>query len=334
MKPATIGWLALFLVQLEVSAIAAVAQASPSDTHSPEITFRTSSNLVLVNVMAIKNGLPEKTLRRDDFLILDNGHPVSIKTFDSGANLTTRSVALWFVVQCRMQDYDAQGSGFFRGRISLFKPALAGVDAKDKVAVAHWCDDGESKLDLLPTSKIDEAATVLEQVLTPTFDSEDHDRAGELALQETLQHIIDATHSLLPEPVPVVIFLYGDHSGMPRSEADHFINELLATSAIVYGLKDRRSPGILFLLGEQKEIAHYIATETGGQYLRLTPETYATGLEKILEQLHFRYELGFRPEALDGKRHKLRVKLAEAAKKQHQGVRLRYRAAYVPVASR
>ena len=334
MKPATIGWLALFLVQLEVSAIAAVAQASPSDTHSPEITFHTSSNLVLVNVMAIKNGLPEKTLRRDDFLILDNGHPVSIKTFDSGANLTTRSVALWFVVQCRMQDYDAQGSGFFRGRISLFKPALAGVDAKDKVAVAHWCDDGESKLDLLPTSKIDEAATVLEQVLTPTFDSEDHDRAGELALQETLQHIIDATHSLLPEPVPVVIFLYGDHSGMPRSEADHFINELLATSAIVYGLKDRRSPGILFLLGEQKEIAHYIATETGGQYLRLTPETYATGLEKILEQLHFRYELGFRPEALDGKRHKLRVKLAEAAKKQHQGVRLRYRAAYVPVASR
>ena len=334
MKAATIGWLALFLVQLEVSAIAAVAQASPSDTHSPEITFHTSSNLVLVNVMAIKNGLPEKTLRRDDFQILDNGHPVSIKTFDSGANLTTRSVVLWFVVQCRMQDYDAQGSGFFRGRISLFKPALAGVDAKDKVAVAHWCDDGESKLDLLPTSKIDEAATVLEQVLTPTFDSEDHDRAGELALQKTLQHIIDSTHSLLPEPVPVVIFLYGDHSGMPRSEADHFINELLATSAIVYGLKDRRSPGILFLLGEQKEIAHYIATETGGQYLRLTPETYATGLEEILEQLHFRYELGFRPEALDGKRHKLRVKLAEAAKKQHQGVRLRYRAAYVPVASR
>jgi hypothetical protein len=29
---------------------------------------------------------------------------------------------------------------------------------------------------------------------------------------------------------------------MPRTEADHFIDELLATSAIAYGLKDSRSP--------------------------------------------------------------------------------------------
>lgn len=118
---------------------------------------------------------------------------------------------------------------------------------------------------------------------------------------------------------------------MPRSEADHFINELLETSAIAYGLKDRRSPGIWFVPGEQKEVAHYIATQTGGQYLAVTPETYATGLEEILRQLHFRYELGFKPETVDGKRHKLAVKLAPVGKKQHRGVRLRYRPAYVPV---
>jgi len=57
-------------------------------------------------------------------------------------------------------------------------------------------------------------------------------------------------------------------------------------------------------------------------------------LEEILQQLHGRYELGFQPEALDGKRHKLRVKLNDAVKNQHKGVRLRHRAAYVPVASR
>ena len=65
--------------------------------------------------------------------------------------------------------------------------------------------------------------------------------------------------------------------------------------------------------------------------MSVTPTTYADGLEEILRQLHFRYELGFRPEALDGKRHKLNVKLAEAVKSQHKGVRLRYRLAYVPV---
>ena len=124
---------------------------------------------------------------------------------------------------------------------------------------------------------------------------------------------------------------------MHRAEADHFIGELLETSAIVYGLKDSRSgamPIPLRLLGsafqEQMEVAKYIATQTGGEYASVAPETYSTSLEEILRQLHFRYELGFKPEALDGKRHKLEVKLAAGLKKQRHGVRLRYRPAYVP----
>ena len=191
------------------------------------------------------------------------------------------------------------------------------MDKQDTVAVAHWCDNGRSKLDLLPTSNVEEAATALEQALVPMSSPNDHNRTGELALQKTLQLIVDATRSLVPEPVPVVIFLYGDYSGMPKSEADHFIDELLETSAIAYGLKDRRSPRI-WLLGEQGAVANYFATETGGEYLRVTPETYATGLEEILQQLHGRYELGFKPETLDGKRHKLRVELADAAKNAAQ----------------
>jgi hypothetical protein len=334
MKPAVILLLVLSL-RASLSTLSAAAQEAPSVSHSPEITLHSSSNLVLVDVVALnaKNRLPDKTLNRNDFQVFDNGHPVSIKAFDSGAKFTTRPLALWFVVQCNMQGYEMKGSGLFRGQISLLKPALKNLDKQDTVAVAHWCDDGQSKLDLLPTSNVEEAATVLEEVLTPVPDTNDHDRTGELALQKTLQLIIDATHPLVPEPVPVVVFLYGDYSGMPRSEADHFIDELLETSAVAYGLRDRRSPRI-WLLGEQGAVANYIATETGGQYLRVTPETYATGLGEILEQLHCRYELGFNPEALDGKRHKLRVTLAHVVKNQHKGVRLRYRAAYVPVAFR
>jgi hypothetical protein len=45
---------------------------------------------------------------------------------------------------------------------SLFKPALKGVDKQDTVAVAHWCDNGDSRLDLLPTNNVEEAATTLE----------------------------------------------------------------------------------------------------------------------------------------------------------------------------
>jgi len=318
-------YLVLALLALGLSGSRPVAQES-------QITFHSSSNLVLVDVIArnAKNGLPDKTLTRDDFEIFDNGRPVPIKTFDNGAQFTTRPLALWFVVQCYMSDVVTEGSGLFRGEISLFEPALKYLDSEDTVAVAHWCDDGESKLDLLPTRNFGHVPTVLEEVLERSIQADDHDRTGELALQKTLQLIVDATQSSHPEPLPVVIFLYGDHSGMPRSEANHFVDELLETSATVYGLKDRRSPGIWFLPGEQKEVAHYIANQTGGEYLEVMPETYAKGLEDILQQLHFRYELGFVPENLDGKRHKLIVKLADMVKNQHKGVRLRYRAGYVP----
>ena len=312
-----------------LSALSAVAQDAPPAPH-PDITFHSSSHLVLVDVVALnaKNGLPDKTLKREDFQVFDNGRPVSVKTFDSGANFTTRPLALWFVVQCAMPGWEKEGSGLFAGQISVFKPALQNLEKQDTVAVAHWCDDGQSKVELLPTPNVDQAIASLEQVLATPLKTDGHDRPGELALQGTLQLIVDATRSLVPEPVPVMIFLYGDYSAMPRAEADHFIGELLETSAVAYGLRDRRSPRI-WSLGEQGAIANYIATQTGGEYLRVTSETYATGLEEILRQLHGRYELGFKPEVLDGKRHKLLVTLSDAAKKQHK-VRLRHRLAYVP----
>jgi hypothetical protein len=131
------------------------------------MTFHTSSDLVLVDVIALKKGLPDKGLKRDDFQIFDDGHPVSIKTFDSGAQFTTRPLALWFVVQCNMRGYEAKGSGLFTGQISRFQPALTYVEKQDGVAVAHWCDDGRSELDLLPTKNVDEVTTVVEQVLVP-----------------------------------------------------------------------------------------------------------------------------------------------------------------------
>ncbi len=300
---------------------------------SAETTFHSSSNLVLVDVIALdaKHGLPDKTLKQGDFEVFDNGHLVSVKTFDSGAQFATRPLALWFVVQCNMQGYEAKGSGLFTGQISLFEPALKYIERQDTAAVAHWCDDGRSNLDLLPTRSIEDVPTALQQVLATGPDTETHDRAGELALQNTLQHIVDSTRSSKPEPLPVLIFLYGDYSSINRSEANHFIDELLETSAIAFGVRDRRSPHLWFAPGEQKAIAHYIVTQTGGQYLDASPQTYASALAAILQKLHFRYELGFKPDALDRKRHKLRVKLSDAAKNQHKGVRLRYRLAYVPI---
>ena len=304
--------------------------ATPASAQEPEVVLHTSSSLVLVDVVAMKNGLPEKNLKREDFQLFDNNTPVPIKTFDTGTQSTIRPLALWLVVQCRMPGWEGQGSGYFAGQMNRFVPALKTLEKEDTVGVAHWCDNGDSQLDLQPTSDVGDLAPAVEHVLAAEPNPGNHDRSGELALQRTLQLIVDATRFSKPEPLPVVIFLYGDWSGMPRSEADHFIGELLETSAVAFGLRDQRSPHIWWVPGEQRQVAHYVATQTGGEYLDVTPETYSNGLEQILQQLHFRYELGFQPPVLDGKRHKLTVKLADTAKSQYKGVRLRYRAAYVP----
>ncbi|MGC2474830.1 MAG: hypothetical protein WA485_10880 [Candidatus Sulfotelmatobacter sp.] len=318
----SVGW--WLLVPLAFSTTRTVAQ-------EPEVVLHTSSNLVLVDVVAMKKGLPEKNLKREDFQLFDNNTPVPIKTFDTGTQSTSRPLALWLVVQCRMPGWEGQGSGYFAGQMNRFVPALKNLEKEDTVGVAHWCDNGDSQLDLQPTSHVGGLAAAVEQVLAAEPRPGNHDRTGELALQRTLQLIVDTTRSTKPEPLPVVIFLYGDWSGMPRSEADHFIGELLETSAVAFGLRDQRSPHIWWLPGEQRQVAHYVAAQTGGEYLDVTPETYGSGFEQILQQLHFRYELGFQPPLLDGKRHKLTVKLTDAVKEQYRNVRLRYRAAYVPV---
>jgi hypothetical protein len=127
--------LVVWSLELCISAIFAVAQ-------QPETTFRSSSNLALVDVVALsaRNGLPNDTLQRDDFQSIDDGQRL-------------RSLRL----------IAAQGSGLFAGRVSLFQPALKSLNKQDMVGVAHWCDDGQSKLDLLPTNDIERATAALEQ---------------------------------------------------------------------------------------------------------------------------------------------------------------------------
>jgi hypothetical protein len=74
---------------------------------------------------------------------------------------------------------------------------------------------------------------------------------------------------------------------MPRSEADHFVDELLETSAIVFGIKDRRSPGLSFLIGEPKEIALYIATETGANTWLRRPRHTQPGCKEFCSSFIF-----------------------------------------------
>jgi hypothetical protein len=154
--------------------------ARPGEAQDTGLVFHTSSRLILVDVVALKEGLPEKTLSRDDFQLFDNGVPVTIKTYDTGSQSTSRTLSL-------------DGRAVQDARLGLARVWL--VRRTDPPFSAR-----------------------AEEVGTPR-----HSRSG------------------------------------------------------------------------------------------------------------FRYELGFEPAAMDGKRHKLTARLTDPAAKRHPRVRLRYRAAYVPV---
>jgi VWFA-related protein len=67
-----------------------------------------------------------------------------------------------------------------------------------------------------------------------------------------------------------------------------------------------------------------IAGETGGGYFELTrAEDLASTFARVADELHRQYALGFEPSKLDGKTHKLEVKV------KHPGARPRARKSYV-----
>jgi len=53
------------------------------------------------------------------------------------------------------------------GKEALFRPALDHLDEQDMVGVAHWCDNGETELDLRPTEDRDKAIEVLTETIKP-----------------------------------------------------------------------------------------------------------------------------------------------------------------------
>ena len=312
-----------------------IAQQRPVELQEP--TFRVQSSLVLVDVISQdrKSGLPIKDFKKNDFRLFDNRHEVRISTFDTGARYDTRPVTVWLVVICNESGLPKFGaSAEFIGHESLFRPGLNHLEPHDVVGVAHWCDNGDSRLDLLPTEDRNIVIEKLAETLKPIpFEggTEASDEAGERAFRKVIRLIIRNAYGRNPKPLPVIVFLHGDHTGQPHGELNKVVDDFLETSGVVFGIRDSRSPNLHFLIGEQAKIMHYMAKYTGGEYSSVPPSGYEAALEGILSQLHFRYQLGFIPPTIDGKRHELRVELTKSAKEKHKGTRLRYRSEYIPV---
>ncbi len=318
------------------TSISIAPQQAPASAEGAAI--RVQSSLVLIDVISQdpKSGLPVRDFKKEDFQIYDNGLEVPIISFEAGARLDTRSVILWLVVLCNEQGKTG-GSAQFVGKESLFRRALNDLDKRDTVGVAHWCDNGEARFDLYPTEDRDRPIRALVETIKPIpFHAgrgpDKTNMIGETMFCRLVRLIIQDAQRRNSQPLPVVVFLDADYTGQPLSDLNELVDDFLETSGIVFGIKDDSFPGLPKLQHEQGQIMHYMADQTGGQFFAAPPVGYSAALEAILMQLHFRYELGFIPPAIDGKRHTLKVKLANEAKDRYKGIRLRFRPEYIPLA--
>ncbi len=298
-------------------------------------TIRVQSSLVLVDVLSEdpQSGLPIRDLKKEDFRVFDNRHEVAVETFDSGAHLSTRPLVVWLTVICNEQG-KIGGSREFVGKESLFRPALGYLDKHDKVGVAHWCDNGEAQLDLQPTENPDTPLTVLANTIKPiSFGvGGNSNLVGEETYRKMVRLILQDAHRRNPQPLPVIVFLDGDRTSQRKYDLDQVVDDVLQTSGIVFGIRDDSAASQPTVpTGAVGNISHYMAAQTGGRYLSASPRDYATALEMILVQLHFRYQLGFVPSKIDGKRHELKVELTKEAREKYRSVQLNFRTEYIPV---
>ncbi len=206
--------------------------ASPPIATAQATTIRAQSSLVLVDVFSQdrNSGLPVRDFKKEDFRLFDNRHEAR------------RPITLWLAVICNESGLPKFGaSAEFLGQESLFRPALNGLETHDRVGVAHWCDNNDTQLDLPPTEDRDKAIQQLSETLKPIgFEggTSASDEAGEQAFRKLIRMIIRDAYQRNPRPLPVIVFLHGDHTGQPHGELNKLVDDFLETSGIAFGTSE------------------------------------------------------------------------------------------------
>ena len=274
-------------------------------------------------------------LASTDFVLFDDGVRVpaeAVTIVDQQAEL---KVVYWLVVQCRMTGWDEQGSGFIRKHLDRVRRVLTRITADDRVGVAHWCDDGTSALDLMPTSDRGAPVATLQRILSKTYPKPEESREGELALQEMLFKLDAAEKAITSDTsvVPVVIVFHGDETGMPRRDYDGVEASLLATKEVCFVINDGRYEASQFSSDYlRRNLGHVmlnLSYASGGRLLIEKSSRYDQALLSIFEQVKGPTELAFRPLHSDHRLHSLKLTLTDSAKDRLPEVELHYRKAYM-----
>lgn len=267
-----------------------------------QTTFRGGVQTVAVYATVLdKSGRLVPNLERQHFEVFDDGKLQPLTVFKSDVQPITVVVML-------------DTSGSMTTNIDLLKQAaeqfVIRLLPSDKARIGSFSD----KIIISPTftGNRDELIDILHndiQYGNPTFLWD--------AIDESMDALADQTGRRV-----VLVFTDGDDetsqratfdSVMHRAQAENFMIYAIGFHSLILGRRTRPDPGLKKLAGE-----------TGGGYFELSDAAdLGDTFTRVADELHRQYVLGFTPTVLDGKVHKLdvRVKLP--------GMKVRARKTYV-----
>lgn len=286
--------------------LASVCAGLPLAAQQP--TFRASTQVVSVfaTVTDAQNRLvPELT--RDDFQVFDNDKLQTLLVFQSENQPITVVVML-------------DTSGSMTASIALLKAAaeqfITRLLPEDKAAVGAFND----KIELSSRFSNDRDALIT--------DVRDLDYGNGTRLYDAIGEGLNLLRGIEGRRV-ILVFTDGDDTAS-RIGRGAVLDRARAEEVMIYaiGLQSEMFDGSRMVRTKPDSGLRRLADETGGGYFELK-QTSDLGptFSRVAQELHSQYVLGFEAQQLDGKVHKLTVKMKQV------GMAARARRSYVASAA-
>jgi Ca-activated chloride channel family protein len=242
-------------------------------------------------------------LTRDDFEILDNGRPQEITIFDNEVRPFTAVVMLDTSISMtdRMKDLYAGAEQFLLRLMPHDKAALGAFN--DKIEFASGFSSDRNSL-----------VAALKHL----------DFGNQTRLYDGVHAGLDELEKVEGRKV-ILLFTdgadYGSKQGSGRA-----LERAREDEVMIYGigLETEFFNGQQFVRSKPDSILNRFANETGGGFFDLKKDAdLSSSFTRIAQELRSQYLLGFSPAALDGKVHKLDVRL------KRPGLKSRSRRSYL-----
>jgi len=294
-----------FVIAALASASLVVVQAlAPIDVEGQEPIFRSSTRIVpVVTTVLDAQGRLAPGLEQDEFTILDNGKPVEISFFQNDVQPFTVVVML---------DYSASMTANLDRLQAAAEQFVLRLLPEDKGQVGSFSD------------KIQFSGTFTNDRDDLIFALKDLQFGNPTRLYDATYESIAMLDDVNGRKV-VLVFTDGDDTASRRGMGD-VLERAKNDEVMIYaiGLESEFFNGQRMVRTRPDRGLRRLADETGGGYFELKKtDELAPTFTRVAQELHSQYTLGFSPAVLDGKEHKLAVRMKQP------GMTARARRSYV-----